>query len=41
MKKVDDIKEAKKALLKKALGFKTEEVVEEYSSNDGEIVLTK
>ena len=41
MKKVDDIKEAKKALLKKALGFKTEEVVEEYSASDGEIVLTK
>jgi hypothetical protein len=38
---VENIKEAKKALLKKALGFKTKEIVEEYSTSDGEIVLTK
>jgi len=38
---VENIKEAKKALLKKALGFKTKEIVEEYSTTDGEIVLTK
>jgi hypothetical protein len=38
---VENIKEAKKALLKKALGFKTKEIVEEYSASDGEIILTK
>ncbi len=38
---MENIKEAKKALLKKALGFKTKEIVEEYSTTDGEIVLTK
>ncbi len=37
----DNVREAKKALLKKALGFKTKEIVEEYSASDGEIVLTK
>jgi len=37
----DEIEKAKKALLKKALGFKVKEVVEEYSSNEGEVVLTK
>ncbi len=38
---MDKKEKAKKALFKKAIGFKTQEVVEEYSQNDGEIVLTK
>ena len=38
---MENIKEAKKALLKKALGFKTKEIVEEYSTSDGEISLKK
>lgn len=38
---MEEISQAKKALLKKALGFTTKEVVEEYSANEGEIVLTK
>ena len=37
----DEIAKAKKALIKKALGFKTKEVIEEYSTTDGQIVLTK
>lgn len=39
--KVNQKEKAKKALFKKAIGFKTQEVVEEYAQNDGEIVLTK
>ena len=31
----------RQALVKKALGFTTEEIVEEYSQSDGEITLTK
>ena len=38
---MDKKEKAKKALFKKAIGLKTQEVVEEYSQNDGEIVLTK
>ena len=37
----DEVEKAKKALIKKALGFKTKEVIEEYSTTDGQIVLTK
>ena len=37
----DEIEKAKKALIKKALGFKTKEIIEEYSSTDGQIVLVK
>ena len=37
----DEIEKAKKAWIKKALGFKTKEIIEEYSSTDGQIVLVK
>ena len=37
----DEVQKAKKALIKKALSFKTKEVVEEYSTTEGQVVLVK
>lgn len=41
MEDKENFSKINKALIKRALGFNTKEVIEEFSQNDGEMILTK